>query len=556
MVRSWLLMMFACAHLLAETRIKGSVVTEDGKPLSGAKIVVFSGLGSFLMVRTDSDRNGHYRLQLAPGPFRLLVLKKGFLPHFATFTLRADVAEESFQHVLQPDLQVGENRQIKVLKHILRSSNRSPLRQTAGQELLDETRAGVPALASLLGSLQSQRSSGAGEGSSSSLAVEALLPGSWLLLAGMDQSSLERSSGVNQQARYRAQLAHEADGWRWAGQGSWLSGAEGTLMSPSGQALSSHWEFRGNHELSGGLGWAELGNGDQEACWLQAHQHWSHRQGAQQLTASVHVHQWRLPASRVNQVVASSAWSRQQKGWTGLSLTANSLVTAKGRWTVFEVESGASFAWWQERLSLDTRWGLGGSSEAPRVLQRTRMALQGNRFSASLSSQDGEALVRYGAREVHGAWGAAPLDLDPAHGFGVTRRRSLAASFQWQGGDISLTLNLERARETWQALSTLLGPPSAAEAEIKGDRAWLSGQFHPSGTEIELLWQRAGNRADQRQQSQISLAQPLLEQDDGGLQLSLLLSMASTPFAPGWWYAPTEEPQPLRAYSGALRFSF
>jgi hypothetical protein len=548
-------MVFACTQLFAETRIKGSVVTEDGKPLSGAKIVVFSGLGSFLMLRTDSDRNGNYRLQLAPGPFRLMVLKKGFLPHFATFTLRSDVAEESFQHVLQPDLQVGENRQIKVLKHILRSSNRSPLRQTTEQELPGRAEAVHSSGASLQGSLQSQRRSGDGNGSSSSLAVEALLPGSLLLLASMDESFLALPAGMHQQSKYQAQLAYDAGAWRWVGQGAWLDGEEGLSMVSPGQTLSSHWTFRGSHTFSGALGWTELGAGAEEASWLQAQQLWSHRQGAEQLTASVQWNQWRSLQFKVDQMAVRADWSRQHGSWAGLSLSANSLAAPEGRWTLFQMQSGVHYAWWQEHLSLDATWGLTGWNGEARLAGLTQLSLQTGQFSSSISHQDGEALVSYGIQEVSGTWGPAPLNLDLAHGFGATRRRGLAAALEWQAANLRLTLNVQRTRETWQALSTLQGPPSAAEAGIKGDRAQLTGRFHHSGTEVELLWQRASNPVDQRQQSQLSLSQQLLNQEDSGLQLSLLLCMASTPFAPGWWYAPTEE-QPLRAYSGALRFSF
>lgn len=120
----WLLLALASTQAFSAT-LRGYVETGDSKLLSGAKVVVIHELSMVMVQRITSDRNGFYQASLAPGPYRLMVLKKGFHPLVESVILPAERSSLELHHVLESEMSVS-TRDLSDIKHILRKSNREP----------------------------------------------------------------------------------------------------------------------------------------------------------------------------------------------------------------------------------------------------------------------------------------------------------------------------------------------------------------------------------------------------------------------------------------------
>ncbi len=121
----WLLLALASGFTYGAT-LRGHVEGESERSLSGAKIVVTHELSMVLVQRVTSDRNGIYQTSLPPGPYRVIVLKKGYLPAIESVILAAERSVIDLKHVLESEMTLGNNRDLTEIKHILRNSNREP----------------------------------------------------------------------------------------------------------------------------------------------------------------------------------------------------------------------------------------------------------------------------------------------------------------------------------------------------------------------------------------------------------------------------------------------
>lgn len=108
--------------------LSGIVRLDEGRPLSGAKVVVLHELAMVLVRQGFTDRKGEYRFNLEPGPYRIFIFKEDALPH-ATRTMLLHADEElTLEHRLVKTVSVSQKKPSTNLKNILRKSNREPFR--------------------------------------------------------------------------------------------------------------------------------------------------------------------------------------------------------------------------------------------------------------------------------------------------------------------------------------------------------------------------------------------------------------------------------------------
>ncbi|CAM2068350.1 Carboxypeptidase regulatory-like domain-containing protein [Sulfidibacter corallicola] len=133
----WLAIAFAGLMPCFGATITGLVQTEEGRPLSGAKIVIFHEMAHILVQRGISDRNGQYQFNLEPGQYQLFVLKKGYLPVRTKALLRYNRETIALRHDLPLELDLSENEQTRhKLKRMIRRANRDPYRELDGLALV------------------------------------------------------------------------------------------------------------------------------------------------------------------------------------------------------------------------------------------------------------------------------------------------------------------------------------------------------------------------------------------------------------------------------------
>jgi hypothetical protein len=137
--------LFALGFLLVSAQgwtatLKGRIVSQDGRGVSGAKILVFNDLAAMMMLRSSSDRNGRYQFSIDPGHYRIFILKKGYQPINVKTLISHEQATFELNHDLSPELDVTENQNGDSLKRILRRTNRDrePNRDLVGLPLAQQ----------------------------------------------------------------------------------------------------------------------------------------------------------------------------------------------------------------------------------------------------------------------------------------------------------------------------------------------------------------------------------------------------------------------------------
>ena len=105
-------------------KLKGTVVSDEGRPLSGARIVIFHDMALLVLQQGTSDRNGQYFFTLEPGPYRIYVLKKGYQPFHGRTLVVHERDTVVLVHKLEKEVALSESK--SSLKDILRRSNLKP----------------------------------------------------------------------------------------------------------------------------------------------------------------------------------------------------------------------------------------------------------------------------------------------------------------------------------------------------------------------------------------------------------------------------------------------
>ncbi|MCB1043309.1 MAG: carboxypeptidase regulatory-like domain-containing protein [Acidobacteria bacterium] len=149
----WLLLALA-SNLAWSATLRGTVEGDNNRVLSGAKVVIVHELSMVMVQRITSDRNGSYQAMLPPGPYRVMVLKKGYFPLVENLILPADQSVVELHHQLQNELAAPNERNLTNIKHILRNSNREPHKELSQPTIDLETL--VEPDTSLLGSVSTR----------------------------------------------------------------------------------------------------------------------------------------------------------------------------------------------------------------------------------------------------------------------------------------------------------------------------------------------------------------------------------------------------------------
>ncbi len=141
MKRPWLILILGFAAPGFAATLKG-LVTADEAPISDARVLVFHGItGSLFVHRGKSDRNGRYFFKLDPGPYRVIVMKKGYQPIKANAMIYHNKGMVALEHQLQSTVNGVEPS--FVVRKTLRK-NKDPHKRIGQDALIDATLAPAP----------------------------------------------------------------------------------------------------------------------------------------------------------------------------------------------------------------------------------------------------------------------------------------------------------------------------------------------------------------------------------------------------------------------------
>ncbi len=133
----WLFLVLTLTAPSLAATLHGTVLNEENRPVSGAKVILFHDLASILIQRGISDRNGFYQFEIGPGPYRVFVIKKGYRTLRAQIMALKEKERIDRTHILLRPMDERQNPQKNDLKSILLDSQRKPYRFLHG-DLLPE----------------------------------------------------------------------------------------------------------------------------------------------------------------------------------------------------------------------------------------------------------------------------------------------------------------------------------------------------------------------------------------------------------------------------------
>jgi uncharacterized membrane protein len=116
-----LLIIFSGISYAAE--LTGKISNQESIPVSGAKIIIFNEISVIFAQRIFTDRNGSFKVELAPGNYLVWITKDGFQTYFEQVLLPSGKFQKRVNWIMHP--KGDKNREEgPSLKYILRHSGR------------------------------------------------------------------------------------------------------------------------------------------------------------------------------------------------------------------------------------------------------------------------------------------------------------------------------------------------------------------------------------------------------------------------------------------------
>ncbi|MCB1050112.1 MAG: carboxypeptidase regulatory-like domain-containing protein [Acidobacteria bacterium] len=554
-------LLFALLPLHATTSIKGFIFSGDTRSVSGAKVLVYSGLGTFLVQRVDSDRNGTYHVNLSPGPYRLLILKKGYMPLVATFTLRGDHEEEVLSHQLVPDVSLGDNKSIKILKHILRSSN-EPFRSEG--LTLDPVVLPSRDFRGLSGTVSTRSQVGlvGGDEKTSNVQIDTFLGDRIAFTTQIERMEIE-------QDRLDLAYLHWEAGLNYS-DGDWVLGVRGAQTAPDSladtnpnrdrQVVWMEGQYTGNvaahTQIRLERSDADLASQD----FYSFQQSFEHEGGQGNLRHQIDADQIILKGETWHALDVASQWIRDEGRARSVEAQYSQMATSNGVWDTLSVNGRFHWQGWSNRLEINSEIGLANYANQARIDQNHLVSshIGAFRLQGGYNLERDQTWVLQ--NDLVGDFARDPVMDHQVVGAQRQKveRSSLVA--QWV------------PNATWKwALSTQLENRHLLESEmmwggfLREDaqvQRWvtgISGEQKRWGSQWDVNLEKAASDQYELDRVELALKQKIYPFQQKDLWVSIELRMANQPRIPSWWQLnelPWDPSLNAATYEGSLRMMF
>lgn len=540
------------------TNLTGLVQSEDGRPISGAKIIVLHEMAQVLIQRGVSDRNGQYAFKLEPGNYNLLVLKKGYVPVRTKTLLRNHKENVTLRHEMALNLDLSQTSAPgERYKRLIRRANRAPYR-----DLQHETLA--PVNLDDLGddSLTAEVQSGARQGvhgdhqQRSSVTLRTQLSDKISVDSSLSDERRAESRNHTQAIRAGLRFLHESLALGFEAQTIRNQNADAQDRSEQVKLNGSYGEvavFQTNLALTDTRAAADR---HQE---FDATQRVHYRLNQQPLTHQVRFREWQRNQTRLaRQSSMATTWKVRETAVLGLAGEFDHLQ-------VEDAEHSSAKLWLTGNrevpnlpLAIDAQLGYHHQHAWSSWVHRYQVQAEGSFFTMRASFLDDQTIQAPASYDIFG-----PYLENPAHQFvntGFYHQHDRTVTFQaetthgnWRS---QLTWSQQRGSADRVSRTPSLFRDQADFTVRNLDYTLISQRF---GSKVRLRYSQNHNAETAFDMTELSVAQELSPFSDRDLNVHIEIQASNHPHLPAWWLLETlpwqvEKPGPW--FEGQVRLQF
>jgi hypothetical protein len=383
-------------------------IRSDTRPLSDAKVVVFHQMAMIFLQRGVSDRNGQYVFNLEPGPYRIWVMKEGFVPRKVEVTIIDRDQEVDLDHNLVVNKTSPERQATQTLKKFLRDRNKDPYRTLNGPELIDPGYAPVVDQ-SIVGTVTSQTRQGIEGGTGQSSTVEVA---TWLndqvrvdsrlineRYADTAGDTMEIQAGVSMELRSLG-LDVRAESIQSVEEESQLNGSSKFLQ------ITGHYEQDFMTRTSLSYRSSEDGSFDQEEVSLA--QHLDYAFGDQALSHEITLTGWQQNDDVLAQrALVATSWKHRPESILGLRTDLDTISLERERTTISKLWMTGEHE--TDTLRFHSRLGVQHQEETSGLVQYHQVSSEFGNVQVSAKYIEDTGIQPFSSRDVFGVYLPRPV---------------------------------------------------------------------------------------------------------------------------------------------------
>lgn len=553
----WCSLFFLVSLSCLANNLSGLVQSEDGRPISGAKIVVLHEMAQVLIQRGVSDRSGQYSFKLEPGHYTLLVLKKGYAPVRTKTLLRNHKEEVSLRHEMPLDLDLSQsNAPGERYKRLIRRANRAPYRDLS-HELLAPVNLQNMRDDSLTAQVQTGARQGLnGDQLSSSVIIHTQLSDT---LSVNSSLSDERRDG----SQHHAQAIRA--GFNYLYQSLAFGFEAQTIRNQNGvaQDRSEQVKFNGTYGEEV-VFHSQLALTDTRAA-ADRHQEFdvaqkvSYTLNQQSLSHGVRFREWQRNRNRLaRQSNIHTTWKVRENAVLGLAAELDHLQ-------VDQDEHSAAKLWVTGNrqvpnlpLVFDAQLGYHHEQTWSAWVHRYQLTAEGRFFTLRAAYTDDRNARALATHDVFGPYLENPVHLFVNHGFYRQQDRTALFQVETEHGNWNsqLTWSQQRGSADQVSRSNHLFKDQVDFTVRSLDYALVSQRL---GSKIRLRYSHHDNDETAFQMTELSVGQELSPFSDRDLNVHIEIQASNHPHLPAWWLLDTLPWEHLESgawFEGQVRLQF
>lgn len=559
-MRRWLIVMLGIAMPTMAANIKGTVTSADGRKLTKARVILLHDLVAPLAQRTSTDFNGLYKLQLDPGPYRLLILKRGFRPEMKRILVLSERESIDLVHVLEVsgngDQKAQDERNKDMLKTMLRrNQHRDPLRSVVMEVGYTPQMAAAPEHF-LVGSMStsSHRRLNGEMAKHAEVALQTQINEAVSLRSSLKQ---EVGDATGTEARHlKADLGMEVDNIRLRLGGESLSGL-GDDFTHLGQVRAHLGEtYKGETEIQ--FLESQVEGVDQNE-YLAA-QSLEYELGGHQLLHEFEYQGWRhLDDDFAERVSIATAWQPAFSKSLSLAVEHQDLHVADEGLDLSRLWLGWNKTF-NDAFSVDSKMGYLWRDATDLWVHEHRLVARQSTWSVSATYKRDQAFQSYRQHDIYGIHGQQHLTPYMTESFYLKEEERLSLDMGLEHGySLYSGFMAERLRDQASFLYSHNSSSYRGDASRELERFVYLLTSRNWGASIELGLARHESDDYTFSQEQMAFKQNLSPFRNKALGMQLELRVQRRPELPGWWLL-SEMPMELdsdgRWYEGRLGVQF
>lgn len=559
MTRWILLVLMGTGFHLSAGKLKGSVRTDEGRPVNRAKVFVLHQLSSVLVQQGTTDRNGSYLFTVHPGPYRVVVLKKGFQVDLQRILVLSEFDEAQLEHAMIAGEAVAKGKADKI-KDLLRNGSRDPFRPELEYHVGKGFDYAPPRQQSFAGRVDNDTRQGLSGDleTTSSVRVSTKINNA----VSLDSSVSSGKSDFEGLGAKQIKAGFRVD---------WQGGALGVAAESIQRTDTPGTESSRGLSLAGSYGdrmrsgtrvslVESRSNGDQQKRLSFSHD-LRYQVGAHQFTHGAGLTNWDKDGiGNLRKAAVSSNWTYGRQMPIGIGTKMDILDLPSERVTNARLWVQGDTEQLNRRWSLSSRVGVSQFDDDDSLIQRHNLTANMGKLRMQADFQDENQVQAYAAADLYGGYMVQPVTPYNNQGFFHRKSREIGMqSYLEHGRGYGSKVFFKRNDEEGSLLYAL------GQAQVRNQSVMQSRHFGYSfhsdriGARVQLTHGFYESDTYDFKGSEILYGQELSPFRNRGMLFELELRMKNNPTLPAWWLleaSPWEPGDNGMFYEGRLSLQF